>query len=973
MPDQVAAYLLDPPKQDEALKDFIVKHARSYDPVADDYDRSAFAMDIKEDKNDPIYSAHSYHTKVPPRGIIPYILHYTQPGDLVLDVFSGSGMTGVAAQACGEPPVDILEQFPEMKDRVGPRACVLNDLSPAACHIAYNYNTPVDGGLLKSEFERVRAAVRDDLDWLYGTEHYEPALGAYDPTKPGAASRLKNPPNGKYNHSLLGEEDRTWELLTKAEVEARLGYPVTALPRDGKWGDLDVAEVEHWVCIPAAIQYTVWSDVYRCEGFVTLEEATGKISARGKNVGKPILRKKMVHRGCKNEFTLWQAAVDLPGGQIKDIFACPHCNEKWGKKQLQRLRDAPVLVTYQFGYLLPSGQLRLVRRDRPPTAKEIAHLRDIQAQPITYWHPTQTIDMGREMMRHGMSKQNLSKIADFWSIRNCRALANIWDKIQKTDNSRVRAALSFAFTAIVFRVSRRRIVYFPKGGGWASTVISGTLYIPSLNAEANVWSSFANKAEEIFPLASQIHPESEIFVHRGDAADLSAIPSETVDYVFADPPFGQNIYYADCSLLWEGWLDDFTDEAKEIVVNERRQGGVFKKLEDYRNLMEQVFGELFRVLKPNRFATIEFNNSDGAVFEAIKRALLAAGFHIDNMLLLDKTGKTYKQMKAVVDGEDVVDKDVLFNLHKPAVFRAESRGEDQDLEQQVADAVRQHLQTLPERIKTDPARYNDEHRTTATINSMLMNSLIPRGVSVERLNLPFIERVCARYFRKVGQHWYLRGESVGGDNGNALFEEEVDVKDELTAIAWLRQKVQQKAMLLGELKPLWMRATGLLPEAVSRGLSLDMLLAENFWRDSDSNRWREPTDEEREEMNDDRSIRVLHDAERFIAGSLRRTTTDVERCEWIEVLFMACRQVEEGEIPSVPALRGFDADEGYRLVTRLFQSILREKVPESLYARAQKQAGVASNRISRSVRDDDELRKAEAEKGKSGWLFDEVV
>ena len=135
---------------------------------------------------------------------------------------------------------------------------------------------------------------------------------------------------------------------------------------------------------------------------------------------------------------------------------------------------------------------------------------------------------------------------------------------------------------------------------------------------------------------------------------------------------------------------------------------------------------------------------------------------------------------------------------------------------------------LPERIKADPARYNDEHRTTATINSMLMNSLIPRGVSVERLNLPFIERVCARYFRKVGQHWYLRGESVGVANGNVLVEEEVYVKDELTAIAWLRQKIQQKPMLIGELKPLWMRATGLLPAAVSRELSLDMLLVREF-------------------------------------------------------------------------------------------------------------------------------------------------
>ena len=63
---------------------------------------------------------------------------------------------------------------------------------------------------------------------------------------------------------------------------------------------------------------------------------------------------------------------------------------------------------------------------------------------------------------------------------------------------------------------------------------------------------------------------------------------------------------------------------------------------------------------------------------------------------------------------------------------------------------------------------------------------------------------------------------------------------------------------------------------------------DNFWRDADTNRWREPTDEERERMNDDRSLRVLHDADRFVAGTLRRAVTDAEQCEWIEVLFKAC-------------------------------------------------------------------------------------
>jgi hypothetical protein len=63
---------------DQALRDFVAKYARPYDPETDDYDRPPFAADIKEGKNDPIYNAHSYHTKVPPRGIIPYILHYTK-------------------------------------------------------------------------------------------------------------------------------------------------------------------------------------------------------------------------------------------------------------------------------------------------------------------------------------------------------------------------------------------------------------------------------------------------------------------------------------------------------------------------------------------------------------------------------------------------------------------------------------------------------------------------------------------------------------------------------------------------------------------------------------------------------------------------------------------------------------------------------------------------------------------------------
>jgi len=940
------------PDQSKALAAFLARHAKAYDAATDDYERPAFAADIKEGKNDPIYNAHSYHTKVPPRSIIPYILHYTQPGDLVLDLFCGSGMTGVAAQMCAQPPADILESFPELKDRVGPRGCILNDLSPAACHIAYNYNTPVDVTALKREFERIKAAVKDEFNWLYGSEHYEPAAGVYDVSNPEVASRLKNPPGGKAKHNLLEEEERTWELLTKAEVETRLGYSVTELPRDKKWGDLDVAKVKQWVCIPSTIQYTIWSDVYRCEGFVTIEEPTGKTSTRGKNAGKPMVSKKRVARGCGKEIVLWDVAVDVEAAAVASEFACPHCSFKWTKTDIPRSAVVPVFTSYDAmefkSQKAGSSRLALGRFSRRITARELVRIREIESVSIPYFHPTTTFDpAGPQYRRNALSNRRITKVSDFYTIRNLRAIACLWAAAERVEEVRLRRFLQFVVTAIMHQGSRRNAWPIQKA-------MTGTLYIPSISIEQHFLGQVERKFEVTMAAIPAWNPKNTPAVLCGSATNLASIPSDSVDYVFTDPPFGSNIYYSEMNLMLEAWLGTNTDPLLEAVVHRKNDGGT-KRLPDYARLMQQAFAELFRVLKPGRWATIEFNNSDGAVFEAVKDAVRKAGFEIANMLLLDKDQKSFKQTKGATGEEDVVDKDVLFNLHKPAVARAEVSREELDLEQQLADAVRQHLQTLPERIKAEPAKYNDEHRTVSTINSMLMNALIPRGVNVARLNLPFIERVCSRYFRKVGQRWYLRGEAVGGNNGG-LVQEDIAVKDELTAIAWLRQRIATQPALIGELKPHWMKATGLLPANISQALVLENLLTENFWRDADSNRWREPTAEERERMNDDRSLRVLHDAERFVNNTLDLPTTDSERCEWIEVLFQACRAIEDDEMDALPALRGFEKAEAYALIPRLFQSILREHVSKEAYARAEKQARAAAQRLARKVEEEQQAK-----------------
>ena len=157
------------------IEEFIRENGTPYDEATDDYHREPFAADVSEGKNDPIYNAHSYHTKVPHKAIMRYILHYTKPGDIVFDGFCGTGMTGVAAQMCGCPDTLFKAQIEaEMPDvEWGPRKAILNDLSPVATFISQGYNTSESIESFEEEARRILAQLRADFGWMMKTYHIQ--------------------------------------------------------------------------------------------------------------------------------------------------------------------------------------------------------------------------------------------------------------------------------------------------------------------------------------------------------------------------------------------------------------------------------------------------------------------------------------------------------------------------------------------------------------------------------------------------------------------------------------------------------------------------------------------------------------------------------------------------------------------------------------------------------------------------------
>ena len=148
-----------------------------------------YSVDVKVGKNNPIYTAHTYHTKVPHPIIMRYLLYYTQPGDSVLDTFGGTGMTGVAAHLCDKPGEKLKaniegdwEKYFGTIPNWGKRKAICGDLSPYASFISFNYNTMSNHDLLKTEAEKVLNDVRDQCSWLYETKHTNNGIGAINYT-----------------------------------------------------------------------------------------------------------------------------------------------------------------------------------------------------------------------------------------------------------------------------------------------------------------------------------------------------------------------------------------------------------------------------------------------------------------------------------------------------------------------------------------------------------------------------------------------------------------------------------------------------------------------------------------------------------------------------------------------------------------------------------------------------------------------
>jgi len=722
------------------IEEFIKENGTPYDEATDDYQCEPFAADVSEGKSDQIYNIHSYHTKVPHKAIMRYILHYTKPGDFVFDGFCGTGMTGVAAQLCETAPADFKLQIEHDQPNVqwGARYAILNDLSPAATLISANYNTPVrDVASFKKNAKSIIDSCRQKYGWMYQTKHSQDSI------------------QGQIS---IGTE---------------------------KTGE---------------VNYVIWSDAFLCPN-------------------------------CGEEFVFWDLAVDIEKKTTRDTMVCPCCGARFKKKDCSRsmttyfdkgldkmitvAKQVPVMTNYSYGR---------DRFDKKIDADDIALLEKIESMDVPYRYPCYELPIGYNTEQPKKS-HGFNYVHQFYTKRNLIVLSYI---LHKADSlpideklavyAAVKSSLSYGTKMVKVNVGR----ILTTGGLFALGAVTGTLYIPGINAERPIIDAIDNKIDAIAKSVALYPKKNYSMVTTGSLTNMKNMPDNYIDYIFTDPPFGNNLNYSELNFLWESWQRVLTANQDEAIMNPVQHKGLL----EYQELMTKCFEEYYRVLKPNRWMTVEFHNSQNAVWNAIQEALLRAGFIVADVRTLDKQQGSFKQMTTT----SAVKQDLVISAYKPLNHFKQYFISHAGNEETAWAFIRQHLDKIPVVVVANGKIELVSERQAYLLFDRMVAYHVMQGIPVPIDATDFYHGLDEKFLKR-DEMYFLADQVNEYDTARIKMDIEpiqfsLFVTNEKTAISWLYQQLDEPHTY-AELQPKFMQEVKSVDKFEAMP-ELAILLEENF-------------------------------------------------------------------------------------------------------------------------------------------------
>ena len=599
-------------------------------------------------------------------------------------------------------------------------------------------------------------------------------------------------------------EDDARQILAK--IEENCGWAYETTHSDGR--------------TKGKINYTIWSDIMIC----------------------PF---------CSQEYVYWDIAFDSKKDKVLDNYSCPSCQAEIPKKKITRAYEkifdsilgkeikqakrVPVLINYSIGKK---------RYEKRPDANDLNLIKSIGFSGIPYWFPIREMPYGYNTQQPKKS-HGISRIHHFYTPRNLHVMSVIYELV----NNHHFKLLLFGFLNTAWHATLMRR-YNSRGG---DRPLTGTLYVPSVPTEANMIEVYRHKIQQLVRfLKARKAKKGSYFITTQSSTQLSNIPESSFDYIFTDPPFGGNLMYSELNYLWESWLKAFTNNNKEAIVNNTQNKGI----DEYRELMFSCFREFYRVLKPNRWMTVEFHNSKAEIWKIIQESIVKSGFVIGQVAVLDKKQGSFKQVTTAGS----VKNDLVINAYKPSQeFTDKFLGKvGINMER---DFIDMHLDKLP----IEP----NVERTQQMLFSKLLAQYIQNGFEV-RMDASEFYGMLRNHFVERDGYWFIQeqipeyekrlklAKNIGKADPNQLL---LFVTDEKSTIIWLSQFLRQPrtySEIYTEWTQKWNERQDKMPE-------LRDILEENFV--TEEGKWRLPSIGEKKEKEDIRERRLSREFQDILQQS----------------------------------------------------------------------------------------------------------
>ena len=569
----------------------------------------------------------------------------------------------------------------------------------------------------------------------------------------------------KYGRTLLDAYDEISRRFQNrvAELIADI-YPPEEQPEwMAEWNERYKAEIKNSRIVPAQRypQTYLWAGTIECPscGITIPLSPNWRLSSKGEG-----LRLLPNPDAGKCDFEIVHGREISPGTIDDAIPSCPSCGASAPKGYISQEAQAgrykyqlyAVVLRDQWQGFTKNGRpkakldsklsFRLAKLDDDTTADVLKNLSAVQPQwdaagilpdehkqpgdddrPITYgMTPWRNMFSPRQQLAHGYCVQAFRELVDqdkaagvldetrraawcYIALALDKLIARN-NRLSVWDSSTNKVAGIFATHDYGMKWSYAEMSVTIRGLGleWVLPETRKCLWelitFSNRNADANDAMAAARSAESLSGTASDVTDDSAHF--------LISCGDRSVDAIIFDPPYYDNVSYAELSDFYYVWLKRtagyihpewfgayLTDKLNEAIASparfrnggQRRNSGSIKRqaYEDYVARMQRIFAECRRVVKDDGVVTVMFTHKSTDAWDALTMGIIDAGFRVTATWPV----KTESDISLHIRDRAAARSTILLVCRPKTEGTAVDHSWDQ-VKQEIADRVRERLPTL---------------------------------------------------------------------------------------------------------------------------------------------------------------------------------------------------------------------------------------------------------------------------------------